>query len=198
MACFAFMTHTNSPEIALRFSGGAASARKVLSAQTILLWFVYCAIAVCGYMSFLDSTKQDFLTNYDLQDKLIVLCRCLLSTTLVFACPINMFPAVQALFNVLESLRGKQPDAERLYDMHQVRVAVTTLAFALTLGVALKSPHVADLISSISAYFSSPLMFAFPAVMHWKILRRQTMALPLGLLAITAALWLAELSSALF
>ena len=46
------------------------------------------------------AARQDFLTNYDVQDKLIVMCRCLLSVTLVFACPLNMFPAVQALFNV--------------------------------------------------------------------------------------------------
>lgn len=194
MACFAFMTHTNSPEIALRFTGGPSSARWVLAVQTLVLWAVYCGIAVCGYMSFLEDTKQDFLTNYDVQDKLIVMCRCLLSVTLVFACPLNMFPAVQALFNVLEAVRGKRPGQEPLYDMHHVRVPVSTLAFAITLGVALKSPHVADLITTISAYFSSPLMFAFPAIMYWKILRGTGMTLPVTLLSITAALWLAELS----
>mmetsp|Transcript_27313 Transcript_27313/g.59560 ORF Transcript_27313/g.59560 Transcript_27313/m.59560 type:complete len:127 (+) Transcript_27313:36-416(+) len=122
------------------------------------------------------------------------MCRCLLSVTLVFACPLNMFPAVQALFNVLEAVRGKRPGQEPLYDMHHVRVPVSTLAFAITLGVALKSPHVADLITTISAYFSSPLMFAFPAIMYWKILRGTGMTLPVTLLSITAALWLAELS----
>ena len=120
------------------------------------------------------------------------MCRCLLSVTLVFACPLNMFPAVQALFNVLQGLHA--PTGPRLYDCHLVRVPVSTVAFGITLAVALKSPHVADLISTISAYFSSPLMFAFPALMHWKILRRTSMALPLTLLSITAALWLAELS----
>ena len=58
MACFAFMTHTNSPEIALRFTGGPSSARWVLAVQTLVLWAVYCGIAVCGYMSFLEDTKQ--------------------------------------------------------------------------------------------------------------------------------------------
>ncbi|CAK8995998.1 Amino acid transporter AVT6A (AtAvt6A) [Durusdinium trenchii] len=194
MACFAFMTHTNSPEIALRFAGGPSAAKQVLRAQTAVLWAVYCGIAVCGYLSFLEDTKQDFLTNYDVQDKLIVMCRCLLSVTLVFACPLNMFPAVQALFNVLEHFRPPHRHHEGLYENDLVRVPVSTLAFAITLGVALKSPHVADLISTISAYFSSPLMFAFPAVMHWKILRRTSNTLPVLLLSITAALWLAELS----
>ena len=58
MACFAFMTHTNSPEIALRFAAGPSSARHVLAVQTLVLWAVYCGIAVCGYMSFLEDTKQ--------------------------------------------------------------------------------------------------------------------------------------------
>lgn len=58
MACFAFMTHTNSPEIALRFTGGPSSPRSVLAVQTLVLWAVYCGIAVCGYMSFLEDTKQ--------------------------------------------------------------------------------------------------------------------------------------------
>ena len=57
MACFAFMTHTNSPEIALRFTAGPTAARKVLAAQTLVLWAVYCGIAVCGYLSFMEHTK---------------------------------------------------------------------------------------------------------------------------------------------
>ena len=41
--------------------------------------------------------------------------------------------------------RGKRPNQEPLYDMHHVRVPVSTLAFAITLGVAAGSgsatPH---------------------------------------------------------
>lgn len=31
-------THTNSPEIALRFAGGPSAAKQVLRAQTAVLW----------------------------------------------------------------------------------------------------------------------------------------------------------------
>eukprot|EP00913_Durusdinium_trenchii_P029126 g27306.t1 len=158
MACFAFM------RLGLRGEAGAPCA----DGGAVGSLLRNCC----------EDTKQDFLTNYDVQDKLIVMCRCLLSVTLVFACPLNMFPAVQALFNVLEHFRPPHRHHEGLYENDLVRVPVSTLAFAITLGVALKSPHVADLISTISAYFSSPLMFAFPAVMHWKILRRTSNTLP--------------------
>lgn len=195
MACFAFMTHTNTPEIALCFKAGKTAATKALRVHTILLWAVYCAIAVCGYISFVEDVSQDFLTNYDVKDLLIVLCRCLLSTTLTLACPINMFPAMQALFNILEGLRThpRASGEETLYNTDAVRVPVTTGCFALALGIALKSPHVADLISLISSYVSSPLMFAFPAVMYWRVLGRKGMGLPVSLLLLTATLWLAEL-----
>jgi len=196
MACFAFMAHTNTPEIALQLTNPTRGRfAQVVGLHTGLLWAVYCAIAVCGYISFIGGTHQDFLTNYDVRDAAVVLCRCLLSSTLVFACPINIFPAMQSLFNILEGFRDA-PKGQRyvpLYEMDSVRVPVNTAAFALALGVAMRTPHVADLISVICAFFTSPLMFAFPAFMYWRILGRKDILMPACLLTLTAALWVAEL-----
>jgi len=193
MACFAFMNHTNSPEIALRLQ--APSRRrfaKVVGTSTVLLWAVYCAIATCGFLSFLDETRPDFLTNYEVRDFAIVLCRVSLSVTLVFACPLNTFPAMQSLFNIFEGFRRAGPKSVLLYDMHIVRVPVSTVCFALTVYVAVRTPTVADLISVVCAFFSSPLMFAFPAVMYWRILGRRDCAMPVALISLTVALWVAE------
>mmetsp|Transcript_96466 Transcript_96466/g.171521 ORF Transcript_96466/g.171521 Transcript_96466/m.171521 type:complete len:98 (-) Transcript_96466:75-368(-) len=87
---------------------------------------------------------------------------------------------------------GTRQQEESLYNTSSVRIPVTTACFAMALGVALKTPDVADLISTLSAYGSSPLMFAFPAVMYWRILGRKGVCLPVGLLLLTAALWIAE------
>lgn len=193
MACFAFMNHTNTPEIALRLR--APSRRrfaKVVGTSSALLWAVYCAIATCGFVSFLEKTSPDFLTNYELRDVSVILCRVSLSVTLVFACPLNSFPAMQSLFNILESFRSSGPKSVLLYDMNIVRVPVTTICFALTVLVAVRTPTVADLISVVCAFFSSPLMFAFPAVMYWRILGRRDYAMPVALITLTVALWVAE------
>lgn len=196
MACFAFMTHTNTPEIARQLRKPTPRRfHQVLCAHTLSLWAVYSAIGVCGFLSFLDATHQDFLTNYEIRDIFVVACRSLLSLTLVFACPMNIFPSMQALFNILKGLRPKSSGrVERsLYDCHEVRVPVTTACFAVSLGIALRSPHVADLISVISAFLSSPLMFAFPALMYLRILGQRDVAIPSMLMFLTVSLWIAEL-----
>lgn len=196
VACFAFMSHTNSPEIALRLRSPSRQLfTQVVGVSTGLLWAAYCAIAVCGFLSFFEFTRPDFLTNYEVRDTAVVLCRSLLSVTLVFACPINSFPAMQSLFNILENLRASRPGPKpvALYDTDSVRVPVSTCCYALAVGVAMRAPTVADLISVICAFFSSPLMFAFPAIMYWRILGRRDVIVPVTLLLLTAALWLAEL-----
>lgn len=196
MACFAFMTHTNTPEIALQlYKPTHERALTVMGTSTFMLWLVYCSIAICGSVSFMDGINQDFLTNYELRDISIVLCRCLLSSTLIFACPINLCPAIQALFNIVEGLEvlpstGSAP--AKLYDNTRWRVTATTACCAIALGIALRTPHVADLIGTICAFATSPLMFTFPALMYRGILKRKGWAVPALLHTFTAVLWIAE------
>lgn len=196
MACFAFMTHTNTPEIAAAMRRPTRErSRQVVLAHTALMWFVYCVIAVCGFLSFLDTISQDFLTNYDLNDPLVVACRSFLSLSLVFACPINMFPSMQALFNILEGMRTTKAtdESDTLYASHHVRVPVTTCCFAVVVGVAARTPHVADMVSAISVFLSAPLMFLFPAVMYRTILGQKGPAVPTFLVLLTLALVAAEI-----
>jgi len=196
MACFAFMVHTNTPEIARQLrSPSRARFKKVVGAHTFALWGVYTVIALCRFLSFMEETGQDFLSSYEVRDFLAVCCRLMLSGTLVLACPINIFPSAQALFNILEGLRASssKQDGERLYDRASVRVPVNTLCFAMAVGIAKRTPKVADLIGTMSSFATSPLMFAFPAVMYWRILGGKDWAIPCGLLLLTAALWLAEI-----
>merc|ERR1712187_637816 len=98
---------------------------------------------------------------------------------------------MQALFNILERFRaGKQHLS--LYDNPAIRIPVATSSFLIALGIAFKSPHVADLLSLISSFLTAPLMFMFPAIMHWKILQESNRFMPAGLIALTVALWMAE------
>lgn len=196
MACFAFMTHTNTPEIALQlFRPTRKRSWQVVGLHTVLLWGIYCAIAICGFLSFLDATHQDFLTNYEVKDIFAVMCRCMLSCTLVFACPINICPSIRALFNIIEWMQPTRGGAKAasLYHNATLRISVTTACFAIALGVALRTPRVADLISVICAFCTSPLMFMFPALMYARILRRRDRVVPALLHLLTGALWVAEL-----
>jgi len=206
MACFAFCIHTNTPEIAYAMRKPTQSRTfGAVSFYTALMFASYFAIAMCGFLSFMWEVNQDFLTNYDIWDSLIITCRCMLSVTLVFACPINLCPGIQALFNILESLLNSEAAAAsagtsrsgeskpRLYENDVLRIPVTTGCFFISLGVALKSPHVADLIGTVSTFLSSPLMFTFPAMMYRVILQRKDVLIPAMLHALTAALWVAEI-----
>lgn len=196
MACFAFMVHTNTPEIAARLrSPTRGRIANVVGLHTAFIWFVFSAIGVCGFVSFGSTISQDFLVNYEVSDIPATLCRCFISMTLVLACPINIFPAVQAFFNILETVRSPTMAAgrPRLYDLDGVRIPVVTASLAMSLGVALKTPQVADLISLISSFFSSPLMFAFPAFMYWRVLKGSDMVVPVALLSLTVLFWVAEI-----
>merc|ERR1712232_160121 len=103
---------------------------------------------------------------------------------------------MQALFNIFETLCESSSSAQtktRLYEVDSIRASVTTACFGIALGVAIRTPRVADLISIVCAFFTSPLMFAFPAIMHWKILGGRGIFVPTGLLLLTVGLWVAEI-----
>lgn len=197
MACFAFMVHSNTPEIAHAMtSRGASSIKQVVVSQAGILWVAYAFLALGGYLSFLADTNQDFLTNYEVYDFFVIICRCMLSVTLIFACPINAFPSVQALFNIFEDFRQDPPNGETkvpLYEMDMIRVPVATACVAISLLVAIRTPHIAELIGGIGAFLSSPLMFAFPAMMYVRILKGRDIFLPSFLVVLTFTLWGAEL-----
>eukprot|EP00929_Paragymnodinium_shiwhaense_P044677 TRINITY_DN22903_c0_g1_i1.p1 TRINITY_DN22903_c0_g1~~TRINITY_DN22903_c0_g1_i1.p1 ORF type:complete len:422 (-),score=79.01 TRINITY_DN22903_c0_g1_i1:51-1316(-) len=197
IACFAYMTHTNTPEIAQKLQAPSDGRfGRMVGAQTLIMTVGYVLIAVSGYLSFLDGTSQDFLTNYELGDLCIIASRVLLSWTLIFACPINICPGIQSLFNILDRWQTRRTGGgadQGLYSKASIRIPVTTACFAFSLGVALRTPHVADLISTLSAFLSAPLMFAFPALMYFKILGGEDFVVPGMLIMLTVTLWLAEL-----
>jgi len=195
MACFSFMVQTQAPEIALLLrSPSRATTSRVVGKASAYLWAVYSAIAVCGFLSFLDATSADFLAGYEVHDHAVQLCRCTLSLSLLCGCPLQMFPSVQAFFNMMERLfpavYGKRQVP--LYDIDYLRVPVTTGMFATVFYVALKSPSVAELISGLGAFLAAPLMFAFPALMYRYILGQRDVAVPAILLLLTVVLWSAE------
>lgn len=195
MACFAFMVQTQAPEIALLLrSPSRATISRIVGKSSAYLWAVYSAIAVCGFLSFLDATSADFLAGYEIHDHAMQLCRVMMSVSLLCACPLQMFPSMQGLFNVLERLFPAPEGTRRLswYDTDWVRVPVTTGCFAIIFFVALRAPSVADLICGLGAFAAAPLMFAFPALMYRHILGQRDVALPAMLLLLTVVLWVAE------
>jgi len=195
MGCYAFMVQTQAPEIALLLrSPSRATISRIIGKSSAYLWAVYSAIAVCGFLSFLDATSADFLAGYGVHDHAMQLCRCMMSVTLLCACPLQMLPSMQSLFNIFERLFPGPEGTRRLplYDKDSIRVPVTTGCFAMIFLVALRAPGIADCISGLGAFLAAPLMFAFPALMYRHILGQRDVALPAMLLLLTAVLWLAE------
>merc|ERR1719478_1268415 len=63
--------------------------------------FFYSIIAIVGFISWVGEVQQNFILNYPVGDPRMIACRILLALTMIFAVPINIFPAVVSCLRLM-------------------------------------------------------------------------------------------------
>jgi len=160
IALFAFAAHTNAVPVAtsLKKADGGSIWRVSLYSVCIELVF-YVVMGLAGYLSFRGTTKQDFILNYQNDDMLMFLVRCIYGVVVCLGAPINLSPAASSIAGLL---RGHKPGK---LARKQHFVIVTTI-IAACVCIALWSEKVADVIGLIGASFGSLIVLAWPAMIY--------------------------------
>ena len=110
LCVFAFNCHLNVVPIADQLIRPTIERTKRLSARVNLFqWLFYSLIGVTGYLSFLDSTSDDILNNYEPTDYFVCAGRCFLTLTMMVAIPANLNPTVKSGMQLKDYLCKKEP-----------------------------------------------------------------------------------------
>jgi amino acid permease len=189
ISVFAFICHMNVVSVAgelIHPTAPRASKIALRAAATQLIFYI--VIGVSGYMSFGKTVNQNFITNYPINDVLIVACRLLLTLTIFFALPINTNPTANAFVHLVLTTNIGVPntplsrefgdsdmqspllvdDAEPLKNT-RIGMAVFVLIQGMT--VAIYAPGVADVISLLGGSFGTLIMLVCPAIIYLKVFR---------------------------
>ena len=191
ISLFAFVCHMNVVSVAgelIHPTAPRASKIAFRASSTQLIF--YLVIGISGYMSFGQTVKQNFITNYPIDDTLIVVCRFLLTLTIFFALPINSNPTANAFVHLLLTVGmgapGTPPQSPRAEDMEapllmisddeplkNVRIGMGIFVLIQGMVVAIYAPGVADVISILGGSFGTLIMLVCPAIIYYRVFKDQ-------------------------
>lgn len=192
ISIFAFICHMNVVSVAgelIHPTVPRASKIAFRAAATQLIFYIL--IGISGYVSFGQTTHQNFITNYPIDDALIILCRFLLTLTIFFALPINTNPTANAFVHLLLT-SGLAPDHRSgdietpLFSsttptnalitveeepLRKTRIGVAIYVLIQGMVVAIYAPGVADVISILGGSFGTLIMLVCPAIIYCSVFK---------------------------
>ena len=184
ISVFAFICHMNVVSVAGELIHPTLPrASKIAFRAAVTQLVFYVVIGISGYMSFGQTVKQNFITNYPSDDGLITLCRFLLTLTIFLAVPINTNPTANAFVHLLLTtgmapehtadietplVAGNTPSHISLEVEPLKKTRIGTAVFVIIQGmiVAIYAPGVADVISILGGSFGTLIMLVCPAIIY--------------------------------
>ncbi|CAK9097040.1 unnamed protein product [Durusdinium trenchii] len=186
LCVFAFNCHLNVVPIADQLVRPTVERTKKISIRVNLFqWLFYSLIGVTGYLSFLDDTSSDILTNYSPHDYFVAAGRCFLTLTMMVAIPANLNPTVRSGVQLKDffckrdrPLLGNQsPTSDTVVDQPTFRITVSIIGLACQAALAVVVPQVGTVLSLLGATVATAMMLIIPAycmgVVLEKTIRRQ-------------------------
>jgi sodium-coupled neutral amino acid transporter 7/8 len=176
MALFAFSAHTNAVPVATALDHPRASVIWRVSLISVLIELaIYSLIAACGYLSFLDDTKQDFIRNYSDDDRVMFIVRCVYAVPVVLGVPINLSPAVGSMKALAQGAfgmaslpsttftsctRGGILSSGLIGKIQHVAIIIAVLGVCTTLAIWCEA--IADVIALFGSCFGTLICLVWP------------------------------------
>jgi len=120
-------------------------------------------------MSFQDAVKGDFILNYPVQSRSMLICRMMMAVVCYVGIPMNSSQAVQALQKLLTAIVQRNPEPQMEERPFLFAFLATILLTIATIG-AIHLTDVAKVISVAGGSLTTLQMFWIPAYVYWKIL----------------------------
>mmetsp|Transcript_66426 Transcript_66426/g.205686 ORF Transcript_66426/g.205686 Transcript_66426/m.205686 type:complete len:239 (+) Transcript_66426:595-1311(+) len=165
---YAFMWHTNCVTVARELRDPTRKrCLAVALASTVLLYTVYAAIAVGGYLSWGDglAESRSVVAMYAKDDVLFMAIRVLLSVAMIITTAINVYPLRESCMGLAAGLLGHRIGSNTL--SHAVWAGVLVAVAAV---LAIEFPDVVALITLLGGTLATCMMFVFPSVIAKMVL----------------------------
>jgi amino acid permease len=173
ISLFAFVCHLNVVSVAGELvNPSLARIEKVAFRVSALLFIFYALIGVLGYYSFGSSVSQNFINNFsDSGDSIYIICRLLLTLTLLFSLPITANPTSHAIVHYALALHLAEDNTMIGEPLRGIRIVSACAVLGVSALVANFIPGVADVLSILGGVFGNLLMLVFPSVIARAIFR---------------------------
>ncbi|EER08949.1 amino acid transporter, putative [Perkinsus marinus ATCC 50983] len=159
MGTFAYMNQVNAVCITSELHKPTRQRLTAVCGWAALgLFLCYATLLSAVYLTFGQATTSNFLQSYPLDDAAVNACRVAVSLTLIFACPLNLFPITSSFFHAI--------DRRHLAKHAGVRILFNTIVLTICLITAIWVPDVGSFIGYVSAYMATPLMITIPAFVY--------------------------------
>jgi amino acid permease len=215
IAIFAFSAHTNAVPVAIALDKPRPAVIWQVSLTSVVIELViYSAIAACGYLSFLDDTKQDFIRNYSEDDRVMLVVRCVYAIPVVLGVPINLSPAVGSMKALAKgaldaatkssAASRKSPAASRNGSKSLVgkssleslvgkarHVALIAAVLGVCAVLAIWCEAIADVIGLFGSFFGTLICLVWPCRIYHSIMGRlhsRSIGVPVGYALLLATL----------
>lgn len=178
---FAFVCHLNVVPVAGEMvEPTPLRIEKVASRVSILLFIFYALIGVLGYYSFGSSVSQNFMNNYQPDDKLSSISRLMLTLSLFCCLPINANPTAHAIVHfALATELAPQPSANQgplitdIEPLRKVRIGGSAVVLSVAAVVACYVPGAADVVGILGGSLGNLLMMVCPAIIYKGVFKGQ-------------------------
>jgi len=199
IAVFAFAAHTNAvPMVAVLEKPRAVRIWTVSLLSVLIELGIYVLIAISGYVSFGDDTRQDFIRNYPANDALMFIVRCVYSVPVIFGVPINLSPAAASLQNLARQATAAYASDEDAGSAENLdwlgERALHAIIVAVVLGLcailAIWCEAVADVIGLLGSFFGTLICLWWPLRIYSGVLFKlhpRQLSLPLLMMLSSAA-----------
>eukprot|EP00923_Selenidium_pygospionis_P013425 GHVN01023240.1.p1 GENE.GHVN01023240.1~~GHVN01023240.1.p1 ORF type:complete len:577 (+),score=87.42 GHVN01023240.1:46-1776(+) len=119
ISTYAFFCHFNVIPAGGELKDNSTKRMMVVNVLTTSSLVVFYAIlSTAGYVSWGNSTEQDFINNYPVGDKLFTFARVMLTLTMIIMIPLQLHPMFASLLGLLSAVGigvGAQSDEKDLY-----------------------------------------------------------------------------------
>jgi len=176
IAVFSFAAHANAVPVATTLKDPRPARIWRVSLSSVLIELVvYIVIAVCGYLSFMGDTKQDFIRNYPNDDRLMLLVRCVYSVPIIFGVPINLSPAAASLLALVQRAMEEHDGRSNYFEgawcsKDMLHAFIVTAVLFSCAAVAICRESIADVIGLMGSLFGTLICFWWPHRIYCAVL----------------------------
>jgi sodium-coupled neutral amino acid transporter 11 len=169
------------------------TVRRFMISTNISIWTAFVLFTVLGgvgYLTFMNSTRGDLLTNYCKDDIVVSIARLIYAVMLTLTFPVQLCACREAIERELESVPKKWIDSiylriskgnlkQRLKFFlycpwhHSLtrHVFLTLLLVGITSAVAIPVSNLEDFLSVSTSAVGLPLVFIIPSLLHLKLVK---------------------------
>ncbi|KAJ9244224.1 hypothetical protein DTO169E5_1829 [Paecilomyces variotii] len=130
-----------------------------------IITVIFTAVGALSYGTFGSKTKTEIITNFPQTDKLVNAVQFLYSLAILVGTPVQLFPALRIMEGKLFGHRSGKRDPLTKWKKNLFRICIVVFCGVIA---AVGAGDLDKFVSLIGSFACVPLVYIYPAYLHWK------------------------------